>query len=216
MGEFIEYFGLTLRWIFFIGKKDIKVLKKEDGYSYMVGFAATLAIGIFLAFVFPTSCSQKQTDPRIQQFEKVLGQKETKAVNALVEDFEDNLHIIYPTASIQESYTAYLKDLISPETTNWDKFKFQSEKTNYEFHKSGLWDEIYLKENGGIRVNFMGKYLQALFAVKDTDTLIKKYFNERNAAGMLNNELVVPGILSSNPDFTDYFHKRIVVLEFSF
>jgi len=32
----------------------------------------------------------------------------------------------------------------------------------------------------------------------------------------MQNELFVNGILSSNPDFNDYFHKRIVVMEFSF
>jgi hypothetical protein len=58
--------------------------------------------------------------------------------------------------------------------------------------------------------------MQALYAVKNSDSLINRYWDKREAAGMMPNELIVRGILSSNPDFNDYFHKRIVVLEFSY
>lgn len=58
--------------------------------------------------------------------------------------------------------------------------------------------------------------MQALYTVRESDSLIKKYWEKREAAGMMQNELVINGILSLNPDFNNYFHKRIVVLEFSF
>ncbi len=32
----------------------------------------------------------------------------------------------------------------------------------------------------------------------------------------MQNEILVTGILNSDPNFNNYFHKRIVVLEFSF
>lgn len=57
--------------------------------------------------------------------------------------------------------------------------------------------------------------MQAIYLVKDSDSLIKRYWESRDAVGMMQNELLVNGILSSNPDFNNYFHKRIVVLEFS-
>jgi len=51
MGGIIEYFGMILRYIFFLGKRDIKVLEKENGYSYMVGISAIIIIGFLLAYI---------------------------------------------------------------------------------------------------------------------------------------------------------------------
>ena len=110
------------------------------------------------------------------EFEKVLGERQTKALNLLVSDFEKNLSKIYPNLTIKQGYNEYLTDLISDSTTDWEKFKFQSDKTNAEFHKSGLWNEIYTKDSvSGLQVNGIGKYMQALYSVKDSDSLIKKY-----------------------------------------
>jgi hypothetical protein len=50
----------------------------------------------------------------------------------------------------------------------------------------------------------------------DSDSLIKKYWSKREAAGIMQNKIIVDGLLSSKPDFNNYFHKRIVVAEFSF
>ena len=172
---------------------------------------------LILVLILTFSCSQKQSDNRIAEFEKVLGERQTKALNLLVFDFEKNLSKIYLNLTIEQGYNEYLTDLISDSTTDWEKFKFQSGKTNAEFHKSGLWNEIYTKDSvSGLQVNGIGKYMQALYSVKDSDSLIKRYWKKREAAGMMQNELVIPGILSLNPDFDNYFHKRIVVVEFSF
>lgn len=175
-------------------------------------------IKIFIILFLIFGCSnQKITDKRISVFEKRLGGEETKALNLLVSDFEKNLIKIYPNLTVEKGYRQYLTEMISDLTTDWEKFKFQSDKTNSEFHKSGLWNEIYTKGSvGGLQVNGVGKYMQALYYVKDSDSLTKKYWRKRQAAGLMRNELVVNGILSSSPDFNDYFHRRIVVLEFSF
>ncbi len=172
---------------------------------------------LILVLIICFSCSQKQTDERIAEFEQVLGERQTKAVDLLVSDFENNLRKIYPDLSIEKGYRKYLAEIISDSTTDWEKFKFQSDNTNLEFEQSGLWDEVYTKDSvNGLRVYLVGKYMQALYAVKDSDSLIKTYYEKREAAGLMQNELFVNGILSSNPNFNDYFHKRIVVMEFSF
>ncbi len=172
---------------------------------------------LLIILILTFSCSQKQTDNRITEFEKVLGERETKSLNLLVSDFEKNLRKIYPNLLIEKAYRQYLTDMISRSTADWNKFQFQSDKTNTEFNESGLWDEIYTKDSVyGLQVNRVGKYMRALYEIKDSDALIKKYWNARDVAGMMQNELVVNGILSSKPDFNDYFHKRIVILEFSF
>ncbi len=172
---------------------------------------------IFIIILLTFNCSKKQTDNRIAKFEKILGNEQTKSMNLLVSDFEENLAKIYSNLPTEKAYRKYLNEMISDSTTNWSKFKFQSDRTNTEFHKSGLWDEIYTKDSVyGLQINAVGKYMQALYAVKNSDSLINKYWDKREAAGMMPNELIVRGILSSDPDFNDYFHKRIVVLEFSY
>ncbi|WP_298311097.1 hypothetical protein [uncultured Aquimarina sp.] len=172
---------------------------------------------LILILILASSCSQKQADNRIPEFEKVLGERETKSLNLLVSDFEKNLSKIYPDLTTEKAYQQYLTDMISSSTTDWNKFKFQSDKTNTEFKESRLWNDIYTKDSVyGLQVNRVGKYMRALHKIKDSDSLIKKYWTEREAAGIMQNKLVVNGILRSNPDFNDYFHKRIVVIEFSF
>ena len=56
----------------------------------------------------------------------------------------------------------------------------------------------------------------ALDKIKDTDSLIYKYWKMREIGGLRSNEFFVKGTLSLNPDFDNYFHKRIVVIEYSF
>jgi len=184
------------------------------------------SFGIIIILLLTFSCSEKQTDLRIVEFEKELGKKETKSLNSLVSDFERNLRNIYPDLPIQKCYEKYLTDMTSELTTDWEKFEFQSDKTNSEFHQSGLWNEIYevnyFQKPGSqdsiksLNINRIGKYMRAIYAVKDSDSLLKKYWDKRDAAGLMQNELVINGILSSKPDFNDYFHKRIVVVAFSF
>jgi len=168
-----------------------------------------------LIFIF--GCSQKQNENKIAEFEKTLGVKETKALNLLVSDFENNLDNIYSDLPLEQAYRKYLTDLISSSTTDWKKFKFQSDKTNTEFHQSGLWNDIYTGDTiQGLQVNQAGKYMRSLYEIKDSNSLIKKCWEIKKAAGIVQNEIFVNAVLESNPDFNNYFHKRIVVLEFSF
>ncbi len=168
---------------------------------------------LFLILTF--SCSQ--TDSQIAEFENVMGDRPTKAINLLVSDFEKNLNKIYPDLPIEKGYEQYLNDLISNSAKDWEKFKFQSDKTNLEFRQSGLWDDLYSKDSQeSLQINTTGKYIQALYSIKKPDPLIKTYREKRKAVGIMQNEILVTGILNSDPDFNNYFHKRIVVLEFSF
>lgn len=171
------------------------------------------------------SCAQKQTDKRIAEFEKVLGERQTKALNLLVSDFENNLAKIYPDLPTEKGYRQFLKDMILDTTPDYENYKFMSKETITEYIESELWNEVYETTYSydvhskdsieTIRANNFGKYMQAIYLVKDSDSLIKRYWESRDAVGMMQNELLVNGILSSNPDFNNYFHKRIVVLEFS-
>ncbi|WP_422104820.1 hypothetical protein [Winogradskyella sp.] len=172
---------------------------------------------LIIILILTFSCSQKQRNADVVKFEEVLGERETKCLNLLVSDFEKNLNKIYPDLSVEKAYQQYLTDMISDATSDREKFKFQSRETNIEFHQSGLWKDIYTKDSvDGLQVNQAGKYMKALYEIKSSDALINNYWKARNAVGMMQNAIVVSGILSNDPNFRDYFHKRIVVLEFSF
>ena len=58
--------------------------------------------------------------------------------------------------------------------------------------------------------------MRALYEIKDHDTLIMDYFKRREIGGLMPDEIFVKGILHSKPDFNNYFHKRIVVIEFTY
>ena len=172
-------------------------------------------LGFVLVLFF--NCSNNGKETRIVKFEEVLGQRETEALNSLVSDFETNLKKLYPDLSIDEGYRQYLDDMASDTIASYEKHKFQSNETNSKFHESGLWDEIYIRDpKRGLQLNNIGKYMRALYEVRDTDPLIDVYWDKRESGGMMQNILFVKGILNSNPNFNDYFHKRIVVVEFSF
>ncbi|WP_191859287.1 hypothetical protein [Hanstruepera ponticola] len=176
---------------------------------------------LILILILTFNCSQNQTDKRILEFEKILGQKETKTLNLLVADFEKNLKKVYPDLTTEKAYRKYMTEFVSKPTTDLEKFKFLSDKEYSEFSQSELWKEVYKYDSSFdsrkvIQRNMIGRYMQALYSIKDSDSLIDEYFDKQEGAGMMQRELLVNGVLSFKPDFNDYFHKRIVVLEFSF
>ncbi|MEP0265869.1 hypothetical protein [Dokdonia sp.] len=77
--------------------------------------------------------------------------------------------------------------------------------------------EIAIPEPDSIYVaNPIGKYMRALYAIKDRDSLVKNFFRVKEASGIMASNRFAKGILYYNPDFDNYIHKRIVVLENSF
>ncbi len=169
---------------------------------------------ILLTIILTLSCSS--TKNQIQVFEDTLGIEETKALNLLVSDFETNLSNIYPNLSRQNAYLQYITDILSLKTTSYEKFSFQSKKTKSIFKKSGLWNEVHRIDTtrAGYQVNMNGKYMRALEKIKESDTLVKRYYEARKIDGALQDR--IDAILNSKPNFDNYFHKRIFVLEFGY
>src|SRR5690606_3710005 len=95
---------------------------------------------LILVLILIFSCSQKQTDSRISEFEKIFGERQTNAFDSLVSDFEKNLTKIYPNLTTEKGYRQYLIDIKSDTITDWKKFDFQSKRTHSEYYKSGLRD----------------------------------------------------------------------------
>ncbi|SHH45604.1 hypothetical protein SAMN05444148_2057 [Winogradskyella jejuensis] len=185
-------------------------------------FKPYLAFFLFVLF----GCSSNQKQEEIIVFEYILGESNTKSLDLLVSDFELNLKKIYPKLSLTEAYKQYMKDIVNPKIKDWDKFYFKSEKTRNLFKESGFYDELYINNKSfdllakdsinTIEFNSIGKYMHALYSIKDSDSLINKYYNRKEAVGIMQNKLFVNGFLSFEPNFNNYFHKRIAVIEFSF
>ncbi|SFJ33780.1 hypothetical protein SAMN05443431_106164 [Olleya namhaensis] len=184
----------------------------------------TYKIQIVLLFLLTLGCSKTISEKRVAIFEDILGERQVASLNALVLDFENNLTKMYPDLSVDIAYKKYLIDLLSIQIEDPKKFEFQSNKTNKEFHESGLWDEVYRYSNLSeskdstkiLEANNIGKYMKALYKIKGDDSFITNYWNRREAAGLMPNELAVLGLINLRSDYTDYFHRRILVLEFSF
>lgn len=183
-----------------------------------------LSFLLFTLFLL-NACSSKEHE-QIQVFETTLGKNKAKALDKLVFDFEKNLAKNYPNKELKEAYKQYLIDI--QHTTSRDTliFDFQSKTTQSSLHKSGLWDELYQHDTlidantnevfTTIEVNTTGKYLIALYEVKHSDSLISKYYNIRETAELMHTDFFIDGFLSMDPDFDNYFHKRIAVIEFSY
>ncbi len=167
-------------------------------------------------FILTVSCSDKKTDNRILEFENVFNERQIQAINLLVRDFDNNLNKAYPNLKTEQAYKQFLTEIKNGNIDNWNKYKFQSKKTNFEFNESGLKSEIYIQLHKELEINPFGKYMEALKTIKDSDSLISGYYEVREIAGFVSPVIFASGILISDPDFTDYFHKRIVVLEFSY
>ena len=58
--------------------------------------------------------------------------------------------------------------------------------------------------------------MRAIYEIKEHDTLMMEYYKRREIGGLMQNEIFVNGILHFRPDFNNYFHKRIVVIEFTY
>ena len=169
----------------------------------------------FLTFSTIATAQSDQND--ICRFEEILGETKTNALNLLVADFENYLKEEYRNMTVENAYQEFLKDM-KDGSFDWDSFYFQTEETKKEFVKSGLKRDLYKTDpDSGLTVNRLGNYMKALYQIKDnSDQLIKEYYEAREAVGLVQNELFASIVLANDPDFTNYFHKRFVVVEFSY
>ncbi|SNS24670.1 hypothetical protein [Dokdonia pacifica] len=190
-------------------------------------------------FVVLLSCTQKITDPNIILFQQELGEENIAMIDLLVEEFEDHLESHYPKLNTKEAYTQFLKDISDQDTSNDSLLiTYQSKASRENYRKSALYKDIYIKEpyhqkieglvelnqpppdkNNPInepdsiwRVNNIGKYMRALFAIEG-DSLVQTYFRSRESSGLMSTNRFAKGIQYYKPDFDNYIHKRIVVIE---
>ncbi|MGB7787119.1 MAG: hypothetical protein WBL27_13540 [Salinimicrobium sp.] len=153
----------------------------------------------------------------INEFERRLGKEKVESLNLLVSDFEEKLQKLYPKLSIEEAYKQCLTE-IKNDSFDWSNFNFQTDSTHQKYLESGLRNDLYSHDpESGMQINRLGDYMKALYHIKsNADKLTNEYYEDREMAGVLQNKLFAAIILQNDPDFKNYFHKRFVVVEFSY
>ncbi|MDV7137232.1 hypothetical protein R3X28_00005 [Maribacter sp. TH_r10] len=62
-------------------------------------------------------------------------------------------------------------------------------------------------------LNHRGAYMKALEQVKNRNSFINEYYSKKTTVGDMDSRLFCDMILRDNPDFSDYFVKRIFIIE---
>lgn len=74
-------------------------------------------------------------------------------------------------------------------------------------------EEIIQIGYGTRRYDNLGKYAMALYDLQDRGAVFKKYYKARENSGGLDMSLLAGGLLHDNANTSDYFIKRIIVLD---
>lgn len=215
------------------------------------------------------NCSS-QKDENLIVFEYILGKENTKTLDYIVSDFEnDFLKNTYPNISVSKAYEMFLIDLKNENTSHFKKI---SNKTRELFNQSQLRLEIYdypdsvwierdtskmsIDNRGGVvkkrykyfnqddeheystsessidhynisddsivsiekkivQPNNLGKYMIALYTIKDSSLFLKEFY-DRKEYGFIRLKILSDVMLSSDLDFKDPIIRRLIILELAY
>jgi hypothetical protein len=94
---------------------------------------------IFIALII--SCSDKKTEDKISEFDKVLGKENVATLDFLVSDFEnDFLKRQYPNLDTENAYRQFLTEI---RDRKFENLKSVSQNASEKFESSGLKLEMY-------------------------------------------------------------------------
>jgi hypothetical protein len=235
---------------------------------------------LFIFLILIISCSDKKSENKMFEFDKVLGNENVAILDLLVSDFEnDFLKRQYPNLHTENAYRQFLTDLRDEKTDNFLKI---SQKARETFKYSNLRLEIYrypdsvwIVENSSLdkkedslevllysstpyiksrhkydnpdgtfeylysrsyrsilpnmnfdsiaeseikkpEFNTVGKYIQALYQIKELDTFFKKFYKQKSAFGFVRPSILANALLNEKVDLNDNLVKRIIVLEIAY
>ena len=77
------------------------------------------------------------------------------------------------------------------------------------------YDSIINREMNSPSFNYIGKYLQALYKIKERDTFFKKFYKQKEH-GFIRPKILAKVMLEEYVDLNDYIVKRIIVLEIAY
>ncbi|AUC80785.1 hypothetical protein [Lacinutrix sp. Bg11-31] len=95
---------------------------------------------IMMILLLLTSCSDKKTEKKLTEFDKILGKENSETLHLLVSEFEnDFLKRQYPNLDIKSGYEKFVTEI----SENKIEFVEFSEKSRNLFYESKLRLEIY-------------------------------------------------------------------------
>ena len=98
-------------------------------------------IKIFILIALIISCSDKKSENKKSEFDKILGKENVATLDFLVSDFEnDFLKRQYPNLDTENAYRQFLTELRDEKTENWKRI---SQKARDKFKSSDLRLEMY-------------------------------------------------------------------------
>lgn len=171
------------------------------------------------------------TDLRDQESEnwKSISQKtrdKFKSSDLMLEmyEFPDSVWILRNSTfdKIESDSLAFLESPI-PYVKSRFKYTNPDETTEYTFSRSygeikpnSDFDSIINRELKTPRMNYVGKYMQALESVKNKSEFHKEFYEQRNSAGFLFPDAVARKMLYYNIDLNDRVNRKIIVLELAY
>jgi len=66
------------------------------------------------------------------------------------------------------------------------------------------------------RMNYVGKYMQAINKIKDENDFLKAFYDVKETTGFIHPEIMAGIILKSKPDFSSPITKGLIVMEFGY
>lgn len=139
-------------------------------------------------------------DFRNLELDEIIGAVEGSGLRSEIWLFEDEEYTpIHLGDDFEDSLYLEIEDEIVPITPrNEDTLKVnheESERNYWSFNRSGL-------------------YLYALNKCAQTDTLVQDYVNAKELAGDISPFIMVDSYLNNFSDYSDYFIKRLILIEF--
>ncbi len=100
-------------------------------------------------------------------------------------------------------------------------FKNDDGTTDYGigFHSVNLKkniDSLIQAEYKTPRMNYVGKYMQAINKVKEENDFLEAFYDVKETAGFIHPEIMAGILLKKNPDFSNPITKGLIVMEFGY
>lgn len=160
-----------------------------------------------------TSCLTR--DERISEFQEKLGLEKAQVLNDMVDHFENRLQVLYPKLELKDAYLQLLEDLEHQALDNTE-MQFQwPEALLLKDINSGLQDDFYMQKFNSKTLNQEGVFFKAMRSQSYYDELIAEYFWVLEQTGRITPSQFASGMLRFDFDPNNFFHKRILVFQFS-
>ncbi|MBS4039238.1 MAG: hypothetical protein KGZ81_05620 [Flavobacteriales bacterium] len=175
----------------------------------MILIKKTFLLFLTALVLFFCSCLNRENIKTVEKFEKKFGILNSKNLNDVVDEFESYLNDSYPTSLIDSSYKSFIKNYINDKELNTPKF---SEHVNEILLDNSFRSNFY-NYYDGYYSSYSNFYL-SIFDNKDIDSITLKYLEFLESGGVLFDFDVAENVFLNQFDYTNYFHKRFIIVHF--